>query len=161
MMLTGHIVADAKKEVSPTGNERVTFRIGNNEYNNQKDEEGKPITYWFSIVSFSPRALALSKYLTKGKLVSIIGDYNDNIYQNKTTGNCEIGRNIVADSIEFVNAGTSESTSKTTSSATNTTTQKTEMPKVTSSGAAPKEPMKAKKVVLSDDNVEEDDDLPF
>lgn len=156
-MITGNIVADAKKEVSPTtGNERVTFRIGNNDYSSQKDSNGKPITYWFSVTSFNPRVVALTPYLTKGKFVSIIGDYEDNVYQNKNTGNCEIGRNINADSINFVNSGNGEGNNNSNTTKTSTATDFAKATNKGTSGPKP-EPKATVEVVMDDD----EDDLPF
>ena len=159
MMITGNIVADAKKEVSSTGQERISFRIGNNDYCSQKDENGKQITYWFSVVSFNPRAIGLVKYLTKGKPISIIGNYEDNLYQNKKTGNCEIGRNIIADSIDFIVSGNNEGNTTTTSTtATNATSS--DFAKATNKGATKKEAPKPTMEILPPDE-DDDDDLPF
>lgn len=100
LIINGRIVNNAEKKTSRNGREYITFRFANNEFGDTKDDNGKPITYWFNITSYDTRHIALSKYLTKGRPINIIGQYSDNIYQNKN-GNCEIGRNIIADVIEF------------------------------------------------------------
>lgn len=101
IVINGRIVSDAQKRMTQSGKEFIQFRFANNEFTDPKDENGKPITYWFNVSSFDPFCISLAKHLTKGRAVNITGRYSDNIYANKTTGNCEIGRNIEAKLIEF------------------------------------------------------------
>ena len=39
--LTGHIVADAERKISKGGKEYLSFRIANNEFNDEKGADGK------------------------------------------------------------------------------------------------------------------------
>lgn len=148
--LTGHIVADAEKKVTSTGREYITFRFANNEYNDEKGSDGKPITYWFKITSFNQNHFNLSKYLTKGKYIILSGSFSDRIYQN-SKGLCDISRDIIADYIDFINTGTNNETKH------NTTTTNS-IPEVTST------PKKVENINITattnkiDDDV---DDLPF
>ena len=159
-MLTGRIVADAQKQVTSGGREYITFRLGNNEFNDEKGSDGKPITYWFRITSWNQAHINLAKYLTKGKPIIVVGSYKDNIYQNTKTGNCEIGRDIIADSIDFVNDGTSgQNTAVNTTSISSNKAQTEAIPEVTSSTTSP---TKSTTVNVTTHNVsDDDDDLPF
>lgn len=105
MMLTGHIVSDAEKKIAKSGKEYITFRFANND-SVKKGENDKNSTYWFSVKYFKEGSDNFCKYLKKGKPVFITGDYDDNIYESKVSGGCEIGRNIIADSINFFDLGT-------------------------------------------------------
>ena len=130
LILSGRIVADAEKKVTVNGREYLSFRLGNNEFGDEKNSDGKPITYWFNVSSFNQAHVNLLKYLTKGKPVNVIGSYKDNIYQNKA-GNCDISRNILADSIDFQIGNEGNNANHTTSNTTST--PKTEVPQVTAS----------------------------
>lgn len=101
IVINGRVVSDAQKKMTQSGKEFIQFRFANSEFTDPKDENGKPITYWFNVTSFDPFCISRAKHLTKGRPVNITGRYSDNIYANKTTGNCEIGRNIEAKLIEF------------------------------------------------------------
>lgn len=166
LILSGRIVADAEKKVTVNGREFISFRLGNNEFGDEKNSDGKPITYWFNVSSFNQAHVNLLKYLTKGKPVNVIGSYKDNIYQNKS-GNCEIGRNILADSIDFQIGNESNNSNhvsnNTTSVANNTTSvSKTEIPQVTASEVKTKVDMTNKhKPTIEAVNDSEDDELPF
>lgn len=145
LIINGRIVNNAEKKTSKNGKEYITFRFANSEYGDSKDQNGKPITYWFNITSYETRHIALSKYLTKGRPINIIGQYSDNIYQNKN-GDCEIGRNIIADVIEFEVGKPMDDTN----SSSGNETQTSSMPKTQTAMTEPSSP-------ISDD----DDDLPF
>ena len=135
LTISGRIVADAQKQISQQGREFMTFRLANNEFGDEKDAQGKPITYWFRVTSFNPRCLNMVKYLTKGKPINVIGSYSDSMYTNKNTGNCEISRDIIADRIEF-EVGNYESTQNGNTTQPQVTTQQSnvvDIPKVTSS----------------------------
>lgn len=101
IVINGRIVANAEKKITQTGKEYIQFRFANSEYSDPKDENGKTITYWFTVTSFDPYCVSLLKHLVKGKPVNITGRYSDHNYANKNTGNREIGRNIDAKLIEF------------------------------------------------------------
>lgn len=171
MMLTGRIGSDAQKQVnSKTGHEFISFSVACNEFTNGKDSSGKILTQWFRVTANNNSAISLYKYLTKGKLIMIVGDYRDSLYQNKNNGGWEINREIIADSISFI--GDSNNTNGQNESATKqpstSTKQKqdvketTSMPQVT--GFSPVSPFatEAPETVANISNVDEDDDdLPF
>ena len=154
LTISGRIVADAQKQISQQGREFMTFRLANNEFGDEKDTQGKPITYWFRVTSFNPRCLNMVKYLTKGKPINVIGAYSDSIYTNKNTGNCEISRDIIADRIEF-EVGNYESTQNGNSEQHQVTTQQSnvvDIPKVTTSTV---------QTTTTNNVTDASDDLPF
>lgn len=159
MMVSGFLVADAEKGVSTNGTPYMTFRIGNNDYSNKKDENGRPVTYWFRITSYNPEHINLSKYLVKGKPVTVIGNYTDDIYQSRTTGNCEISRDIKAQSIDFMISDSNNKSSSTTKQNTN------DVPKVTNDGKSfnvEKDTIKLQSEIESESNAGfNEEDLPF
>lgn len=160
LILSGRIVADAEKKVTVNGREFISFRLGNNEFGDEKNSDGKPITYWFNVSSFNQAHVNLLKYLTKGKPVNVIGSYKDNIYQNKA-GNCDISRNILADSIDF-QIGNESNNGSHTANSTTSTTAKTEIPQVTASEVKTKVATTSKpKPTPAAVNDSDDDELPF
>lgn len=152
--LIGRIAADAERKISKNGREYLSFRMANNEYNDEKGADGKPKTYWFSVTSFTHMPMA--QYLTKGKPVFVRGSYSDRVYQNKE-GNCEVGHDIIASEISFVDFGNGEkpqntqATAQTTQAAPQTQT-KMESPKPTTAE------LKVPSAQPVEDN---DDELPF
>ena len=154
--VTGHIVADAERKISKNGKEYLSFRIANNEFNDEKDQNGRQKPYWIGVTSLNQRHFNMAQYLTKGKPVIVEGDYSDRIYQNKE-GNCDISRDILANAIYFLpgsgeNGGNGNTAPKTTEAAPTTQTVM-EKPKPTT------EELK----VPTQDAVKDDevDDLPF
>ena len=151
--LTGYVVADAERKLSKNGKEFLTFRIVNNEFNDEKDSEGKQKPFWARVVSFNPRHFGLKPYLLKGKPVIVNGDYSVSLYQNKE-GNCEISNDITANAIYF-NAVGGDGQTKNNGEATTVespvTQTKMEEPKPTTAE------LKVPTAAATDD----DDDLPF
>lgn len=159
LILSGRIVADAQKKVTVNGREFISFRLGNNEFGDEKNSDGKPITYWFNVSSFNQAHVNLLKYLTKGKPINVIGSYKDNIYQNKA-GNCDISRDILADSIDFQIGNESNNTNHTNSNTTSA--PKTEIPQVTAGEVKTKVTTTSKpKSTPAAVNDSDDDELPF
>lgn len=154
--LTGHIVADAELKISKTGRQYLSFRLGNNE-SLDKDASGNQKTYWFSVTSLNQRHFNMTPYLTKGKPVIVVGDYNDRLYQNRE-GNCEIGRDILANGIYFVDGNGSTKNASQNKPVSNPVTQTTMQPKPTTSEL--KVPNQSV-TVSSNASDDSEDDLPF
>lgn len=53
MTLSGRVVSDAVKKTTQSGRDYIHFRMANNEFGDAKDEQGNPITYWFSVTCFT------------------------------------------------------------------------------------------------------------
>lgn len=101
IIVSGFVARDAMKQISKQNREYVTFSIANNEYNDEKGADGKPITKWFRITCFNQNHLSLAAHIKKGSNVIVTGTFRDGLYQSKTCG-WGIDRDIVADSIDFV-----------------------------------------------------------
>lgn len=163
IVINGRIVANAEKKVTQSGKEYIQFRFANSEYADPKDENGKSITYWFTVTSFEPYCVSLLKHLVKGKPVNITGRYSDHIYANKNTGNCEIGRNIDAKLIEFESFNSEQNGNN--QQGTNTARQA--MPTTQTSMTAPTVQQATKTEVPpaptfnNGGKPDDDDDLPF
>lgn len=144
-------------ESSTTGVKFLTFTIAVNTKNGGDDK-----TYWIDVRSFNPNHLKLVSYLTKGKALSIGGDFNTGTMTDKS-GTVRITHNMVCDYINFVNIGgnngnKSENTSSNTQNPQASTTvapdEEISMGKVPVSVGAPTP------TPVSDSNGE-GDDLPF
>lgn len=101
IIVNGRIVNNAERKMTQSGKEYIQFRLANNEFGDPKDENGRPITYWFNVTSFDPFCVSIAKHLVKGKPINVTGRLREHIYANRTTGNCEISRDIDAKLIEF------------------------------------------------------------
>ena len=146
----GRIVADAERKLSKGGKEYLSFRVANNEFNDEKGPDGKPKTYWFGVTSFNH--MAMTQYLTKGKPVFIRGNYSDRVYQNRE-GNCDIGRDVIATEIHFIDFGEKPQN-------TNNTTQEPQPVVQTKMTETPKPSTSELKVPKAPEE-DDDDALPF
>lgn len=75
-------------------------------------------TFWVDVCSFNPNHLRLAKYLTKGKIVHVGGDFNSGTVTDKT-GVVRLTHSIIADYINFINVGNGNSHNKITTETTN------------------------------------------
>lgn len=109
-----------------------------------KNKNGDRLTSWFRVTLNGDRATKLVEYLTKGKLVNVIGTEKVSIY-NAKDGTPQISREISANNIEFISVGNGTTSEAST---TEVSTGKLEEKKSVASVAATasKEP---------------EDDLPF
>lgn len=105
-------------------------------------------TTWFRVTLNGDRVSKLVEYLTKGKLINVIGTETVGIY-NAKDGTPQISRDIAASNVEFVSVG-SGSTASDSAVETKDTTEVT-------TGKFEKKPTVA--ATASADS--SDDDLPF
>ena len=105
-------------------------------------------TTWFRVTLNGDRVTKLAEYLTKGKLINVIGTETVGIY-NAKDGTPQISRDIAASNVEFVSVG-SGSTASDSAVETKDTTEVT-------TGKFEKKPTVA--ATASADSSE--DDLPF
>ena len=152
--LTGRLAADAERKISKTGKEFLSFRVGNNEFND-KDEQGNQKTYWFNVTTFNQRHFGMTQYLTKGKSIIVEGDYSDRLYQNKE-GNCEIARDIMANAIYFNSDGNSNNSNQ-----TKTTTQTSPVTQTTMDSKPTTADVKVPEAPVASTSHDDEDDLPF
>lgn len=144
-------------ESSTTGVKFLTFTLAVNTKNGGDDK-----TYWIDVRSFNPNHLKLVSYLTKGKALSIGGDFNTGTMTDKS-GTVRITHNMTCDYINFVNLGSGNSNK----SDGTTTTQKTSVSKAESSSddeiTMGKVPVNVGAISPVTDTTSSDDDseLPF
>ena len=105
-------------------------------------------TTWFRVTLNGDRVAKLAEYLTKGKLINVIGTETVGIYKAKD-GTPQVSRDIAASNVEFVSVG-SGSTASDSAVETKDTTEVT-------TGKFEKKPTVA--ATASADSSE--DDLPF
>lgn len=152
--LNGFLAADAEVKMSKQGNAYLSFRMANNEYNEEK-------THWYNVTSNIPFYVNMAKHFKKGSNVIVTGDYSDDIYQTKT-GTCDISRNIRAVAIYFNNTNrqTSEEAKPTPTveeAVARTSERVSEVKMGEFKSTTPKSSSKPA-VAVTD---EEEDDLPF
>lgn len=135
---------DAEIKQTQNGSQYVAFTCATDVFTNGNTE-----TVWFNVTDFSERSLKIVQYLTKGKLVSICGEYFDRIYTNKNNEQ-QIGRDVKALRIDFISIGRDT---------TSETATQTAQPQVVTSTQQPMPQMPQMQMSVST-NVDEDD-LPF
>ena len=138
----GRLGADAELINGKTG-QFASFRLA---VDDRKDRE--KTTTWFRVTLNGDRVGKIVEYLTKGKLVNVIGTESVGTYQAKD-GSTQVSRDINASNVEFVSVG-----SGSTASDASTTESSTE---VVSTGTLKKQPT----IAATATSTEPEDDLPF
>ena len=94
----GCLGADAEK-INGKNGQFLSFRLATDDRAN-----GEKTTTWFRVTFNGDRSGKLAEYLTKGKLINVIGTETVSLYTAKD-GSKQISRDINASSIEFVSIG--------------------------------------------------------
>lgn len=157
--VNGRISADVTRQVSKSGNEFISFSLANNEFGDEKDTDGKPITQWFRVTSFLPQHMSLAQHLKKGKPITVVGKYSNRLYQSQTTGKWGISNDIIASEIAFEIGSERQNMNGASQVATqsNPNTVGDEIPQATSRQMGTPQVATVQTVQSSAD----DDDLPF
>lgn len=158
LTIQGRVVADAQVKSTVKGTAYITFRFANNEFNDKEDS-----TFWMNVRSFDPSHINLAKFITKGKPLTLVGNYSNKVYAAKD-GTCQVDNDLVLTAIYFDNVkreGDQTAATQTTTVAVTNTEPVTVAP--TPTPAAPKTKKKTKPKVVAPTVVtdNEDDDLPF
>ena len=82
IIVSGFLGQDATKQISKQNREYVTFNIANNEYNDEKGADGRPITRWFRVTCLNPNQLSFASNLKKGSNVIVTGSLRDRSCQD-------------------------------------------------------------------------------
>lgn len=156
LTIQGRVVADAQVKSTTNGRAYIEFRFANNE---KMDDEN--VTFWLRVTSFDTSHINLAQYITKGKPLTLVGDYSNKVYAAKD-GTCQIDNNLRLKSLYFSELSKRENGENGTTTAVNVPvtsgeTPKTETPTKAKKKAEPKATPKPAPVVTD----EEDDDLPF
>ncbi len=136
----GRLGADAELIDGKNG-KFASFRLAVDDRKNGKKE-----TTWFRVTLNGDRAGKIVEYLTKGKLVNVIGTETVGTYQAKD-GTTQISRDISASNVEFISVGSGSTTTETSAETTTETV---------STGDFKKPVTKVAETTVTDD-----DDLPF
>lgn len=159
----GRLGRDAAVYETANGGKFIAFTLAVNTRN-----LGKEATYWIDVRSFNPNHLNLCKYLTKGKLLQVGGNYNCGTVTDKS-GVVRITHSILADYLDFINLGSGsnnsnkgESTNQVTESDVTTTVppSTSEEPEIVMNTPTPVVSEESIPVTVNS-GVSESDDLPF
>lgn len=97
--LIGRLTADPVSKYLPSGSAVVEFSIANNYYVSSKNTT--EVNY-FEIVAFGKMAETVSKYLTKGKQVAIMGTLRQERWQDKDTNASRSKIRIIMQSMQML-----------------------------------------------------------
>ena len=139
----GRLGADAEL-INGKNGQFVSFRLAVDDRKNSEKT-----TTWFRVTLNGDRVGNIVEYLTKGKLVNVMGTESVGTYQAKD-GSTQVSRDINASNVEFISVGSGSTASDTSAEATTETTTE-----AVSTGTL-KKPV-AKTAAAS----EPEDDLPF
>ena len=139
----GRLGADAEL-INGKNGQFASFRLAVDDRKN-----GEKTTSWFRVTLNGDRVGKIVEYLTKGKLVNVMGTESVGTYQAKD-GSTQVSRDINASNVEFISVGSGSTASDTSAETTTETTTE-----AVSTGTL-KKPV-AKTAAAS----EPEDDLPF
>ncbi|MDO6993219.1 single-stranded DNA-binding protein [Brachyspira innocens] len=112
--LIGRLTADPVSKYLPSGSAVAEFSIANNYYVSTKN--ATEVNY-FDVVAFGKMAETVSKYLTKGKQVAIMGTLRQERWQDKDTNAARSKVRIIMQNMQMLgstNAAAAGSTMDTT-----------------------------------------------
>jgi len=137
----GRLGADAEL-INGKNGQFASFRMAVDD--RKKNEK---VTTWFRVTLNGDRAGKIVEYLTKGKLVNVIGTEVVDTYQSTKDGSTQVSREINATNVEFISVGSGATASDTTAETTTETVSTGKLKKpVVAEATTAKEP---------------EDDLPF
>lgn len=137
----GRLGADAEL-INGKNGQFASFRMAVDD--RKKNEK---VTTWFRVTLNGDRAGKIVEYLTKGKLVNVIGTEFVDTYQSTKDGSTQVSREINATNVEFISVGSGATASDTTAETTTETVSTGKLNKpVVAEATTAKEP---------------EDDLPF
>jgi single-stranded DNA-binding protein len=96
----GRLGRDAETITTKNGTTLLRYSLAVDEYNYETKQSE---TKWFNVLDSTEKSLKLKQYLTKGKLINIVGDYRDSIF-NSQKGPV-INRDVHVYNWSFINAG--------------------------------------------------------
>lgn len=144
----GRLGRDAEVKTTNNGTQFVSLNLATDVFAN-----GATTTVWLNVSDFTERTLKIVQYLTKGKLVNVVGDYSDRIYMNKENVP-QIARDVRSYRIDFVSSGQSGSTES-------ITTTMESKPQVTPTINVAPQPMPSVSMMSAASSSSNNDDLPF
>lgn len=156
--VNGRLGRDAEVKVSKNGSQFVVFNMATDVYNPQTKENE---TVWLRVTDGSERTLNNVKYLTKGKLLEVVGELRTSIY-NGANG-VQISHDVRCFNWSFIATSRSEDGAATTQT-------ETAQPTVTVNTTAPQQQVVPQMAATTGTFVPPtsthtvptaDDDLPF
>ncbi|ASJ22168.1 single-stranded DNA-binding protein [Brachyspira hampsonii] len=97
--LIGRLTADPVSKYLPSGSAVAEFSIANNYYVSSKN--ATEVNY-FDVVAFGKMAETVSKYLTKGKQVAVMGTLRQERWQDKDTNTARSKVRIIMQSMQML-----------------------------------------------------------
>jgi len=98
---SGNLGADPETRYTPDGKGILSFRVA---VNSRRQVEGEWVdhTDWVRCRVLGGRVESLGNILTKGMRVYVRGRLETTAYINKRTGDPEVGRDVLADDVDFL-----------------------------------------------------------
>lgn len=91
----GRLGSDAEVKKSQKGNSFLSMRVAIDDYDGKERN-----TIWANVTYVGDKALRMSEWLTKGRLICVRGRLNARAYVNKL-GETVVGYDVLADRIDF------------------------------------------------------------
>jgi len=156
VILVGNLGKDPEIRNLENGATLARFPLATSEtYTDRNTNERKTITDWHNIVLWRGLATIAEKYLSKGKQVYIEGKIKTRQWTD-AEGNTRYTTEIVGDQMQLLGRADNSNTSPQSNSNMNQASGPTQN---STSAGVPE--VKAQETVSSDQNIEEESDLPF
>lgn len=104
VFLIGHVGADAELKFTQGGSAMLKFRVATTEKWTGKDGKKQEQTEWHMCVMWGARCEPLSKYITKGKQISVEGALTTREWEDKN-GSKHYSTEIKVDNVELLGGG--------------------------------------------------------
>ena len=100
MIIIGNLTAEPESRTTPSGNLVCTFSVAVNRPKRDGKDQGAD---YFRVSAWGERGKVCSKYLAKGKKVSVVGPVSVHVY-TKSNGEPGASLEVRADDVEFLSA---------------------------------------------------------
>lgn len=101
VVLLGNTGSDPEMRFTPSGEKITTFSLAVNKYFKDQNGERRQKTNWFRVKTFGKLADNCNTYLTKGKLVQVIGSVDIHEYEDTNHVKHKIVE-VIANSVLFL-----------------------------------------------------------
>lgn len=98
--IIGNVVRDPETRTTPGGATVCSFTVAVNRRKTQNNQQ--PEADFFRVSAWNKLGENCSKYLAKGRKVSVVGPVSLNIYQGKDGGKTYSNLDVVATDVEFL-----------------------------------------------------------
>lgn len=108
-LVIGHLGRDPEMRYTPDGTPVTTFSVATSRRRTTPDGQQTEKTTWFRVTAWRKLAETCNQYLSKGRLVLVIGEIDVSTWSDKSTGEARASLELTARDVRFLGGSRGES----------------------------------------------------